>query len=140
MLREGTGTMSSLVKTIETVLDQEHKSVWGFCSAIEDSGKYQEDSRTVAMIAQGLRQWSSYRESARKEYESLIKRAEEQIKKIDSNFDLFDRYMDTDRVNGYNAKADTQVEIVRTACYIIGVNNETLGKLFATVTTLQFSK
>ena len=131
--------MSSLVKTIETVLDQEHKSVWGFCSAIEDSGKYEEDSRSCSMLAQGLREWSSYREQARKEYESLIKQAQDAISNINSNYSIhFD--IDSDRVKEYNAKAATQVEIVRTASYIIGLNSETLAKLFAVVTTLQFNK
>ena len=125
---------------IEDLLQETHKSVWAFCTAIEETAKYDEDTRSTAMIAQGLREWASYRESARKEYEALIKQAQEQIRKIDHNNTIWDRYMDTDRVDGYNAKADTQVEIVRTACYIIGLNNESLGELFSIVTALQFNK
>ena len=131
--------MSSLNKTIEAVLEQEHKSVYGFCSAIEDSGKYEEDSRSCSMLAQGLRQWASYREQARKQYETLVRQAQDKINDIDNNQTLFWE-LDSDRAKEYNVKADTQVEIVRTVSYIIGLSNETLTQLFATVTKLQFNK
>jgi hypothetical protein len=131
--------MSSLNKTIEAVLDQEHSSVWAFCSAIEESGKYLEDSRSCSMLAQGLREWASYRQSAHKEYESMIRRAKINIENLEGNFTIHSE-VDADRVQEYNAKSLTQVEIVRTASYIIGLSHEAQAELFATVTKLQFNK
>lgn len=135
--------MTTTIQQIELELDLFHKSVWGFCSAIEDTATYEGStelsSRAISMLVQGLREWASYRQSARKEYESLIKQSQDAISNIDSNFSIhFD--VDSDRVKEYNAKAATQVEIVRTASYIIGLSSETLAKLFAVVTTLQFAK
>ena len=91
------------------------------------------------MLAQGLRDWASYRQSARKEYESIIKQSQNAISDIDNNQSIWFQ-LDSDRIKEYNAKADTQVEIVRTASYIIGLSNETLGQLFTIVSNLQFSK
>lgn len=135
--------MTTTIQQIEIEIQLFHKSVWGFCSAIEDTATYEGStelsSRATSMLVQGLREWSSYRQSARKEYESLIKQSQDCISNIDSNHSIyFD--VDSDRVKEYNAKAATQVEIVRTASYIIGLSNETLAKLFAVVTTLQFAK
>lgn len=131
--------MSSLVKLIEAELHQEHKGVYGFCTAIEETAKYAEDSRATAILAQGLREWASYREQARKQYETLARQAQDKINEIDNNQTLFWE-LDSDRAKEYNVKADTQVEIVRTASYIIGLSNETLTQLFAIVTKLQFNK
>jgi hypothetical protein len=133
--------MNTAIKQIEEALLLEHRSIWYFCEALEVEGQNTDPQvRATRMLSQALREWASYRESARKEYESLIKQAQEQIKKIDSNHSIWDRYMDTVRVDGYNAKSETQVEMARTASYIIGLSNETLGELFALVTKLQFNK
>lgn len=128
---------------IEWELLKEHKSVWQFCSALEDHATYEGDtnptSRAITMLVQGLREWASYRQSARKEYESIIKQSQNAMNDIDNNQSIWFQ-LDSDRVKEYNAKADAQVEIVRTASFIIGLTNETLGELFSTVTKLQFNK
>jgi hypothetical protein len=131
--------MATLKTNIETAVLKEHKSVWAFCSALEECTKYHEDARSAGMLAQGLRDWASYRQSARKEYESIIKQSQNAISDIDNNQSIWFQ-LDSDRIKEYNAKADTQVEIVRTASYIIGLSNETLGQLFTIVSNLQFSK
>jgi hypothetical protein len=132
--------MNIAISQIEIALLEEHRSVWAFCSAIEIDGVTTDPQvRATMMLSQALREWASYRQSARKEYESIIKSAQNQIDNIDANQSIYFG-VDADRVREYNAKAETQVEMARTACYIIGLNNETLGKLFATVTTLQFAK
>jgi hypothetical protein len=132
--------MNIAINQIEIALLEEHRSVWAFCSAIEIDGVTTDPQvRATMMLSQALREWASYRQSARKEYESIIKSAQNQIDNIDANQSIYFG-VDADRVREYNAKAETQVEMARTACYIIGLSNETLGKLFATVTTLQFAK
>jgi len=132
--------MNTAIQQIEDAILCEHKSVYAFRAALEIDGEATDPQvRATSMLAQGLREWVSYREQARKEYESLMKQSQDKINDIDNNQTIFWE-LDSDRVNEYNAKAATQVEVVRTASYIIGLSNETLGKLFAIVTTLQFSK
>jgi len=136
-------TINIFTDHINAVILKEHTSVWAFCSKLEDVGVYTEQQtmgeRAVGMLVQGLREWASYRQSARKEYESLMRQAQDKINDVDNNQSIFWE-LDSDRVKEYNAKAAAQVEIAQTASYIIGLNNETLKQLFATVTTLQFAK
>ena len=131
--------MKSLIDNITAVIADTHTSTWAFCSAIEDSAKYFEEGKPAQMLAQGLREWASYRNSARKEYESIIRSAQDQIQNIDDNRSIYFGVND-DRVNEYNAKADTQLEIVRTVAFIIGLTGEQLQSLFAVVTKLEFKK
>ena len=125
------------------IKNPKHKSVWSFCSALEDTATYEGDmevcSRAVSMLVQGLREWSSHRQSARNEYKSLMQTAQHRIDDIDNNYSIwFD--IDTDRIKDYNTKAAIQVEIVTSASYIIGLENETLKHLFAIITNLSFKK
>jgi hypothetical protein len=130
--------MNTAIKQIEEALLQEHQSVWAFCAALQVEGQNTDPQvRATMMLSEAVREWSSSRQFARKEYEIITKCAQEQINNIDNNFGIyFD--VSTDRVQEYNAKALTQVEIARTASYIIGIDLETLGKLFAVATTLRF--
>jgi hypothetical protein len=131
--------MESLRSNISAVLADTHTSTWAFCSAIEESAKCAEEGKPAQMLAQGLREWASYRNSARKEYESIIRSAQDQIQNIDENRSIYFS-CNHDRVNEYNAKAETQLEIVRTVAYIIGLTGEQLQSLFAVVTKLEFKK
>lgn len=136
-------TINIFTDHINAVILKEHTSVWAFCSKLEDVGVYTEQrtigERAVGMLVQGLRDWASYREQARREYESLMRQAQDKINDVDNNQTIFWE-LDSDRVKDYNAKAEAQVAITQTASYIIGLNNETLKQLFAIVTTLQFAK
>jgi hypothetical protein len=132
--------MNTAIKQIEEALLQEHQSVWAFCTALEVDGNTTDPQvRATSMLSNAIRDWAQQRRYARKEYESIIKCAQEQINNIDNNFSIyFD--VSTDRLQEYNAKALTQVETARTASYIIGIDLETLGKLFAVATTIDFGK
>jgi enoyl reductase-like protein len=132
--------MNIAINQIEIALLEEHRSVYALCSAIEIDGVTTDPQvRASFMISQGLREWASCRQSARKEYESLMRQSQDKINDIDNNQTLFWE-LDSDRVKEYNAKADKQVEMITAVSYIIGLSNETLKQLFATVTTLQFGK
>jgi hypothetical protein len=132
--------MNIAINQIEIALLEEHRSVYAFRSAIEVDGETTDPQvRATMMLGQALLEWASCRESARKEYESLMRQAQDKINDIDNNQTLFWE-LDSDRVKDYNAKADKQVELITSMSYIIGLKNETLKQLFATVTTLQFAK
>ena len=132
--------MNIAINQIEEAVLQEHKSLYAFCRAIEIDGVTTDPQvRASFNISQGLREWASCREQARKEYESLIRQSQDKINDIDNNQTLFWE-LDSDRVKDYNAKADKQVEMITATSYIIGLKNETLKQLFAIATTLQFAK
>lgn len=133
--------MQTAMKQMEAALLQEHKSVWAFCGSLEvdSENSYEAEVKASHMMSQALRDWARYREFARKEYEAVIKSAQDAIKNIDNNQSIYFG-INADRVAEYNAKADTQVEMARTAAYIIGLSNEKLGDLFAIITALQFKK
>lgn len=131
--------MESVTKKIQALLEQEHTSVWAFCSEIEDAAKYFEEGKPCQMLASGLREWAYYQEQARKEYESIIKQAQDQIHFIDENLQThFD--INADRVKEYKEKAAKELKVVLTVSYIIGLDNDTTKALFALVTKLQFGK
>lgn len=132
--------MNIAINQVEIALLEEHRSVWAFCSALEVEGQNTDPQvRATQMLAQGLREWASYRESAHKEYQSMIRRAKINMENLEGNFTIHSE-VDADRVQEYNAKSLTQVEMVRTASYIIGLSHEAQAELFATVTKLQFNK
>ena len=133
--------MKTAQEHITEVMNAEHKGTWEFCGAFYDWETTDKAQRkATGMLAQGLRLWADCRLSARIEYESIIKEAGWAISDIDNNAMSSFIRVDASRVNEYNDKASAQVECVRTAAYIIGLDNEALIELFVIVSKLEFNK
>ena len=135
--------MDTLVKQIDAVLLREHRSVWAFCSAIEDAATHEGDtelsSRATSLLVQGLREWASHQESVRRQYELIITQANNGLDDLNNNHVTWYE-IDSDRLTEYRAKAKTSVDTVLGASYIIGLSTETQKQLFAIVTAIQFKK
>ncbi len=133
--------MKTALEHITEVMNSEHQSTWDFCAALKDWETTDiAERRATGILAQGLFSWADHRRSARKAYESTIKDAGWAISDIDNNLMSSFIRVDASRVNEYNDKASAQVECVRTAAYIIGLDNEALIELFVIVSKLEFNK
>lgn len=126
--------MDTLKSKIEEAVLGEYDGVWKFCRALEIEGIDTDyEVRASWMLTQALKEWSSSRNYARKQYEDIKRQADINIGCIDDNQSIYFE-INPDRVKEYNAKANAQVEIIKGIAYIIGLENETVQALFAVAT------
>ena len=126
--------MKTLKSKIEQAVLGEYEDTWNFCRALQIEGDDTDpEVRASWMLQEALREYSSQRHYARKQYEDIMRACTNNIKTIDNN-QAINWEVDSDRVKEYNAKATAQVEVARAVAYIIGLENETVQALFAVVT------
>jgi len=126
--------MDTLKSKIEEAVLGEYDSIYKFCRALVTEGDDTDpEYRTASMLAEALREWSSSRDYARKQYEDIKRQADINIGCIDDNQSIYFE-INPDRVKEYNAKANAQVEVIRGIAYIIGLEANTMQALFAVAT------
>ena len=126
--------MKTLKSKIEQAVLGEYDGSWEFCRALEIEGDDTDpEVRASWMLQQALREYSSHRHYARKQYEDIMRACTNNIKTIDNN-EAINWEVDSDRVKEYNAKATAQFGIASAVAYIIGLENETVQALFAALT------
>lgn len=121
--------MDTLKTKIEAAILGEYTSIYKFCRAIDDRTDGGTEDRTAGLLGGAIREWAQCTKDARNEYESIKRACTNNIQTLNAT-QVIHWEIDATRVAGYNAKAQAQVEIIKTLCYIIGVESATMQAIF----------
>ena len=121
--------MDTLKSKIEVAVLGEYASIYKFCRAIDDLSDGSTEDRTAGLLASAIREWAQCTKDARNEYESIKRACTNNIQTLNAT-QVIHWEIDGSRVAGYNAKAQAQVQIIQTLCYIIGLKSSAIQSIF----------